>query len=88
MPVRYETAKSQAGILLSTATFKKLNLSVRRMANDGQRAKSVSGGAEAHFLRSSPMYEEDGTACCCSRPNVRSALQLVLPFRTVVGDQQ
>jgi hypothetical protein len=35
-----------------------------------------------------PMYEEVATACCCSRPNVRSALLQASPFRTVVGDQQ
>jgi len=35
-----------------------------------------------------PMYEEDGYACCCSRPNARSALLQASPFRTVVGDQQ
>jgi hypothetical protein len=28
------------------------------------------------------------TACYCSRPNVRSALRQVSPFRNVVGDQQ
>jgi hypothetical protein len=57
---------------------------------------SLTGAAAAlRYVRASATTSADilctkrmATACCCSRPNVRSALLQVSPFHTVVGDQQ
>jgi hypothetical protein len=43
---------------------------------------------ERYDVGQHPMFEEDGYACCCSRPNVRSVPLPALRFRAVAGDQQ